>query len=77
MIGAAHDRDPPRVFGYTVRVLTEYAAGGRSRADGPHRGLPLLVEGRIPPSGTMDFVTANELHLPAGMRVRLLLMPAT
>ncbi len=64
------------IFAYTLTVLTDYARGGRDP------GLTVRVTGYrywwkleyLAPSGATDFVTANELHIPAGMRVRLQLL---
>lgn len=63
------------MFVYTARVLAAYTADLRQPA------LVARVVGYrywwkfeyLRPDGTTDFVTANELHVPAGQRVRLLL----
>lgn len=62
-------------FVYTLTVLTGYAAGLRDPA------LTLRIVGYrywwkveyLDRRGAVDFVTANEIHIPAGERVRLLL----
>ena len=62
-------------FGYTVRVLRDSAALSTRPA------LSIRIVGYrywwqvdyLRPDGTVDFVTANEIHLPVGVPVRLLL----